>query len=137
MTEEWRDIPGYEDAYQVSDLGRVRSVERRVRLVPHPGIETTRRVPPRILKPGSKPDGHVSVCLGKGNTKDVHLLVMLAFVGPRPDGQETLHRNENPADNRLINLRYGTRSENMKMDYASGARKPLDPPLSHYRWRWV
>lgn len=42
------------------------------------------------------------------------MLVMLAFVGPRPDGLDVCHGNGNPADNRLENLRYGTRSENMR-----------------------
>lgn len=66
--------------------------------------------------------GHVSVALGKGNSKLVHALVLLAFVGPRPDGFDILHMNHVPTDNRLSNLRYGTRSENMKMDYEVGTR---------------
>jgi hypothetical protein len=124
--EEWRDIPGYEGAYQVSNLGRVRSLERRVRVVPH-GIETTRRVPPRILKPaphGSKQNhsGHLAVVLGRGNTRDVHPLVLRAFVGPPPQGHECLHLDHNPSNNCLDNLKWGTRSENILMDYRDGNR---------------
>lgn len=44
----------------------------------------------------------------------VHRLVMEAFVGPCPEGLEVLHWDDNPANNHLSNLRYGTRSENVK-----------------------
>lgn len=111
-TEQWRDIPGYEGRYQVSNEGRVRSLEHRVRLVVR-GIETTRRVPPKILKPGRSGEcGHLSVALGKGNSVLVHILVMLAFVGPRPDGADVAHGDGNAANNRLSNLRYATRGQN-------------------------
>jgi hypothetical protein len=43
---------------------------------------------------------------------DVHVLVLTAFVGPCPDGNEALHFNDIPDDNRLSNLRWGTRSQN-------------------------
>jgi len=123
MTEEWRDIPGYEGKYQVSDMGRVRSLERRVRLVTRQAGETTRRVPPRILRPGPQKSRHVTVSLGRHNSKAVHALVLLAFRGPPPAGQEGLHQDHEPNNNRLSNLRYGTRSENIRMDYVVGTRK--------------
>lgn len=121
MTEIWKDIPGYEGRYQASDQGRVRSVDHRVRLVAQ-GVETTRLVPSKILSPGRGQSGHVSVALSKGNSKMVHAIVLQTFVGPAPAGHETLHLNHTPSDNRLSNLRYGTRSENLKMDYANGSR---------------
>ena len=135
MTEEWRDIPGYEGRYQVSDLGRVRSVDHHVRRVDRAGKEGTRLVRGRILRPavhGSprNDSGHLMVMLGRKNNKDVHTLVLRAFVGPPPSGHEALHNNHTPADNRLSNLRWGTRSENLKMDYAAGTRIPL----AFYRW---
>lgn len=115
--ETWADIPGFTGRYQVSDLGRVRSVDHLV-------ITSNRiyRWKGKVLSPGLCSGGHLSVAVGRGNTKMVHILVMLAFVGPPPLFMEVLHLNEQPADNRLVNLRYGTRSENMKMDYASGVR---------------
>ena len=113
MKERWRDIPGYEGEYMVSSHGRVYSVERRVRLVAH-GVETTRRVPPRFLKPGKiNRFGHVSVALGKGNSQCVHTLVLLAFVGPRPTGMEACHLDTDATNNRLCNLAWGTKRENM------------------------
>jgi hypothetical protein len=57
--------------------------------------------------------GHLSVALGKGNSKQVHQLVLLAFRGPCPPGKESRHMNDIPGDNRLTNLRYGTRRQNM------------------------
>ena len=133
-TENWKPVAGHEDAYEVSDLGRVRSLPRRVRLVTRQAGETTRSVPPRVLRPGPTRSGHVSVAIGKGNSRLVHQLVMEAFAGPRPDGFEVLHLNHEPADNRLVNLKYGTRSENLKMDYEAGNR-PLPHWLAGARWK--
>jgi hypothetical protein len=112
-TENWKPIPGYEGSYEVSDLGRVRSLARRVRLVAH-GIEMTRSVPPRILRPGKQSaSGHLSVALGKGNSQSVHVLVLLAFVGSAPEGCECLHIDGNATNNTLENLRWGTRRDNL------------------------
>lgn len=72
--------------------------------------------------------GHVSVAVGKGNSRQVHALVLLAFVGPYPAGCEILHLDGNPTNNTLTNLRYGTRSENLRMDYASGVRSRVPHP---------
>lgn len=95
--EKWLPIPGY-DGYEVSDQGRVRSY---------------RRGQPSII--GSTKDSYPNVLLYNGRARrrfTVHSLVMLAFVGPRPDGQEVRHLNGSPKDNRLVNLKYGTSKEN-------------------------
>jgi len=132
--EEWRPVVGYEGAYEVSDQGRVRSLERRVRLVTRQAGEPTRLVSPRVLRPGPMASGHLSVAIGKGNSRLVHQLVLEAFVGPRPIGWDSLHLDHNPANNALSNLRYGTRSENLRMDYAAG-RRPSPTWLAGARWR--
>lgn len=101
-TEVWRPIPGYERTYQVSDLGRVRSLKRATT---SGGIRKLR----------VNRHGYVDVNLSQGNstrTFTVHCLVMLAFVGERPDGYEIRHLNGEPTDNRLVNLAYGTATEN-------------------------
>lgn len=121
MKEIWKPIPGHEGKYEVSCLGNVRSLTRRVRLVAH-GRETTRVAKGVLLRPGKTQSGHVTVAIGRGNSRPVHQLVMEAFVGPRPEGNEVLHLNGNPSDNRLENLKYGTRRENILMDYATGVR---------------
>jgi len=133
QNEVWKPVVGHETAYEVSDHGRVRSLERRVRLVTKQAGETTRRVSPRLLRPGPSRSGHVSVAIGKGNSRLVHQLVMEAFVGPPPEKHEVLHLNHTPSDNRLVNLKYGTRSENIKMDYAAGNR-PHPHWLAGARW---
>jgi hypothetical protein len=99
MQEIWKSIPGYEGCYEISDQGQVRSFQRYPQ--------------GRILRPGRMPSGHLSVALGRGNSQCVHKLVLLAFVGVAPDKHECRHLNGNPADNRLENLCWGTRSENI------------------------
>ena len=114
--EIWKDVPGYEGKYQVSNMGRVKSLERKVRSVNwYTGKEFFRTVQERILKPGSLcTSGHLSVVLGHGEIgRPVHQLVMKAFIGNPPDGMEVCHINGDPTDNRLENLRYGTRTENI------------------------
>ena len=133
--EIWKDVPGFEGRYQVSDQGRVRSVDHRVRLVAR-GTETTRAVRGRILRPGPQKNasGHLTVAIGKGNSRQVHQLVMEAFEGPCPDGMEVLHDDHDPTNNRRTNLKYGTRSENIKADYAAGTRT-VHPNFIGARWR--
>lgn len=53
-------------------------------------------------------------------TRMVHLLVLEAWVGPRPEGMVTNHKNGDKTDNRLENLEYVTQTENMKHSYATG-----------------
>lgn len=128
MNEQWKPIPGYEGRYEVSDQGRVRSLTRRVRLVTRAGNETHRLSKGRLLRPGRTRTGHVTVALGRGNSRPVHQLVLEAFVGPRPQAPkgsliDVLHLNGIPDDNRLENLRYGTRAENIRQDLEAGIRK--------------
>jgi hypothetical protein len=69
----------------------------------------------RPLKPSVKDSGHLSVILcrdGKRHNRYVHRLVLEAFIGPRPEGQETRHLNGRPGDNQIDNLVWGTRTEN-------------------------
>ena len=122
-TELWRDIPGYEGSYQVSSLGRVRSLPRVV-----PVYDSVRQVvyarpcQGKILRQSvCDKAGHVSVHLGKYcRGIPVHQLVMLAFRGWPPPGMEAMHLNGNPTDNRLENLQYGTHSRNMIDMYRLG-----------------
>lgn len=126
MEEEiWKDIPGFEGRYQASNQGRVRSLSRKVTgKNPYMNKPFIRTVKGRILKPARyAKSGHVSVVLGHGeNGSPIHQLVMLAFVGPKPNGKEVLHRNVDPTDNRLTNLHYGSRSENIIDVYYQGKK---------------
>lgn len=110
MGERWIPIPGYEGRYEVSDLGNVRSLARisvRSNGRPLPVRE-------RILKPTAHyRSGHLRVFL-EGKCIEVHRLVAAAFLGPRPDGLEVCHWDDNPRNNHVSNLRYGTFSDNMR-----------------------
>lgn len=123
MAEIWKDIPGYEGRYQASTEGRIRSVDHRVRLVAH-GKETTRLMRGRVLRPARyEKSGHVSVVLGHGAAgSPVHQLIARTFLGPVPDGCEVCHNDGDPLNNSVSNLRYGTRSENIKDVVLQGGR---------------
>ena len=119
-TEEWRDIPGWEGYYQASSEGRVRSVDRMI--VRSDG--RTCRWKGTELKPAMQESGHlfVTLCRGSGTKIErVHRVVCLTFIGPCPPGMEVCHNNGKPDDNRLDNLRYGTKSENRRDDVSNGA----------------
>ena len=119
--EEWRDIPGYEGRYQASTEGRIRSLNRYVRVVAH-GTEAKRLVKGRVLRPGRYcKSGHVSVVLGHGAPgSPVHQLVALAFLGPKPEGMEVCHTDGDPKNNAASNLRYDTRRENILDKFRQG-----------------
>lgn len=105
--EEWRNIPGFPD-YQVSDFGSIRS---RLKKGNHKAKHADKW---RLLRP-TNTRGYQSVYLpvnGKYQHKRVHMLVLLAFVGPRPLNQEIAHLNGTRADNRLVNLLYCSHVEN-------------------------
>lgn len=104
---------GYEGFYQVSNFGFVRSVECRV--ASKGGTTRLRRG--RVLKPGEEAGGylHVGLCReGKQITLKVYKIVLEAFVGLCPVGMECCHGNGDKTDNRLSNLRWGTKTENAK-----------------------
>ena len=106
-TENWKPIPGFEGHYEVSDHGQIRSLDR-------PGRDG-RRLAGRVMRQSTSAAGYRRVNLvreGTHFTQLVHRAVLLAFVGPCPDGMEACHGPSGPADNRLSNLRWGTHSDN-------------------------
>lgn len=110
IPEVWRDIPGFEGFYQVSDHGRVRSMAR-------PDKIGRIRSKNRILKPFRDKDGYLGVTLcriGGRHKRKVHRLVLEVFVGPCPDGMECCHSDSSRSNNHLSNLRWDTHSSNIK-----------------------
>lgn len=126
MIEEiWKPIPGYEGAYEVSDQGRVKSLERCSPRITPQGTAGLRHVSERFMTGACDDIGRWHVVLRKDRKSHairIHRLVLLAFVGPRPDGQIGMHLNGNPGDNRLENLAYGTNSRNQIDVLAHGRR---------------
>ena len=114
--ESWRAVVGYEGLYEVSDLGRVRGLDRQVRERRRTGV-IIRHVAGRVRRLNKTVDGHMVVQLSKLGEQQryfVHALILAAFVGPRPAGMESLHRDGNGTNNVPANLRWGTHSENVQ-----------------------
>jgi len=125
MSEQWRAIAGFEGRYDVSDQGRVRSYCRH-----GPGSGTATF--PRVLRhaQGVNSRGYCSARLGDAVTREVHGLVLEAFVGPRPPGCDASHLNGIRTDNRLENLVWETRSANIQRKHEHGTmptRERLGP----------
>lgn len=127
MIEEWRDIAGYEGHYQVSDLGRVRSLDRVV-IGGRWGKQKRKGIVLKHSSSGTSPYQAVILCVGAKHKRcTVHRLVAVAFLGPCPSGQEVRHGPSGKQDNRLTNLSYGTRSQNQLDRYrdGTGVNKPV------------
>lgn len=125
-TEEWRAIPGYADAYKVSNLGRIKSLSRSVR-----GTNGCKRiVRERILKERITSRGYIQYALSDGDkTRYIlgHRLVAEAFISRFDSSLEVNHINHDRADNRAENLEMVTHSENQihKVLHNRGGRSQL------------
>lgn len=112
MAEIWKTIKDYEGLYEVSTLGRVRSLARII--TEHNG--KSRPLRERILKSVIAGPGYPMVGLHLGteqHTKYVHRLVLETFVGPAPKNKLARHLNSNKEDARLSNLDWSTQKENL------------------------
>jgi len=100
--EEWRVVPGYGGAYEVSSKGRMRTV-RPVYLKGHVSRSNDKALSVRVS---------IFDADHKPLTATIHSLIMAAFVGPRPKGMLIRHLDGNAENNSLNNLKYGTHREN-------------------------
>ena len=110
--EIWKDIPNYEGIYKISNLGRVKSLERFKK----GKNDSLASVKEKILKPSITRNGYYQVCLWKQSTQKhyfVHRLVWEAFNGKIPEGIEVNHIDENPLNNKLENLNLLTHTDNI------------------------
>ena len=110
--ERWHPLPGWQGYYEVSDQGRVRSIDRVVT------DKNGRRMAfaGRVMAPKfNRQSGYWFVILARPGvrlTRAIHVLVALAWIGPRPEGMEVRHGESGKSDNSLANLCYGTPKQN-------------------------
>lgn len=118
MEEIWKDIKGFENLYQVSNLGRVRSVDRIV----------TRKngrkqlYKSQLIKGCDNGRGYLNVFLRKNNQRYViyiHRLVAETFIG-ETEGKDINHKDFNRKNNCLSNLEIITRVENIRYSVKFG-----------------
>lgn len=122
--EIWKDIPGYEGRYQISDSGKVKSLAR-VSKSKYPGGNPVKM---RILKSTINPGGYEVVILCKdAKTKciGIHRLIATAFI-PTINGKDHInHKNGNRLDNTIENLEWCTNQENQTHSWKHNSRQPL------------
>ena len=111
--EKWLPVVGYEGLYEISDLGQVKSLARKVKAK----TNVIRNVPTKIMRQIVNKNGYMSVNLsgiGPQWRVSTHIILARAFLGPRPQGFEVAHEDGNRTNCRLSNLSYKTPLENMK-----------------------
>lgn len=124
--EEWKEVPGF-PMYRVSSQGNVES-------------KLSGSWVPRKLKRVNKGDGRIYLGFnakleerlpsGRCKTKTllVHTLVAALFIGPRPAGMKTLHRDDNRDHNAVENLYYGDMRQNVADAIRNGKMNPIRGP---------
>lgn len=124
MAEVWR--PALRGWYEVSSLGRVRSVDRMT--------ADGRCWRGKLIKQCLDGGKYLMFCAsinGKKSNPCTHVLVARAFLGPRPRGKEADHKDGNKFNNKASNLEYKTHKKNQESAVALG----LMPTKSNGRWR--
>jgi hypothetical protein len=126
--EEWRDIPGWEGRVQVSNLGRIRTWQRKSFWLI------------RKLQLGQRYLDCTMPLLAdekRQRTVTVHRLVAAAFIGPCPPGQEVRHGDAGPLVNTIANLSYGTHAENVADSVKIGSQRGERHPRARFTERDV
>lgn len=127
VNEVWKDIPGFEGNYSVSNLGRIRS---NYRFVPSSrgGVSS---VPEKILRPHDNGRGYKSVNLrvgGSAHRRYIHRLVAESFIQTDDHSLDVNHKDGDKGNNTLINLEWLSRLENIRHAVNNG----LMPTRTNY-----
>lgn len=126
--EEWKDIEGYEGIYQISNMGRVKSLSRKI----WNGVKFFQSSE-KILKPGIDSVGYCVVSLykndGKAQTVRVHRLVAKAFI-PNPNAYRVInHIDANRTNNNVTNLEWCTHKQNSAHAIKIGSMNKMMHPV--------
>lgn len=109
MEEVWKTVPGYENIFEVSNFGQVRSLNRIVKTC----YNSHRVVATKLRKQSINKNGYKRINAGNKRIVLVHRMVALAFI-PNPENKPFInHIDANPSNNVVTNLEWCTHKENM------------------------
>lgn len=132
---EWRPVPDYESLYEANTNGQIRSLDHEV-----PSRGGTRMVRGKLLKQFERPDGYLQICLSKNGSQrwfTVHSVIAATFIGPRPAGMDVCHGDGNGSNNRLRNLRYDTKSANIRDSVKHGTHAEANATHCAQGHKWT
>lgn len=141
IIEEWRDITGYEGLYQVSNLGRVRSLDRYV----ESKIICKSFIKGKILNTSFQKNGYVVITLSKSGKRKqfkIHRLVAQAFISNFENKPEVNHKDGDKTNNCSDNLEWVTRKENNQHAFDTGlnnnhSKKLTDDEIRTVRQEYI
>lgn len=133
--EIWKDVIGYEELYEISNLGNIKSLAREVN-----NRGTLVILKERILKPSKNNGGYLAVCLSKEckiKTKSIHQMVAESFLNHVPNGKNLVvnHKNFIRTDNRVENLEIVTFRENTNKKHLKSSSKHTG--VCKFRNKWM
>lgn len=136
QNEIWKDIPGYEGKYQVSNLGKVKSLTRYRKALNN----SNSLLQGRVLKPGRAKSGYLTVALSKNaksKTFNVHQLVAIVFLNHKPNGIKMIvdHKDNDKLNNSVENLQIITQRKNASKDQFRYNRSSDYPGVSWHKTR--
>ena len=118
--EIWKDIKGFEGLYQVSNTGKVRSLDREITKPNKYGEVQNFKLKGKELRFNDNGKGYLSVQLGRGNRKYVHRLVAEAFVDNPNNSPSINHIDNNTKNNKASNVEWVTQQENIQHKVKQG-----------------
>lgn len=119
---KWKSIDGYEGYYEVSNCGKVRSVDRVIMNTTKNGKPRPCKIKGRVLKTHTRKDGRLQVALsieGKLSTQSVHVLVANAFMPNKNKTLEINHIDGEHKNNNVSNLEWVNRDVNIKHAFSN------------------